>query len=173
MKCEKCNFMNPEGAIFCCNCGNKMEEMNCCKNPECDNYNKFVIPKESLFCPNCGQRIDINTDAPFHVRHPEYDLVPISGFRYRDDVSFIFNKPEYIEDCYRHEGLNYFLIAKNEKLGVLRYEYHKHWYGDDNFTNRIIPCIYDKIERSENEDFFVCYRGDKKVYIDNKGKLLK
>lgn len=173
MKCSKCGFENPEGAKFCSNCGAKMEEMKCCLNPQCENYRRYILPQEALFCPECNSKIENFMDAPFHVRHPEYNLVPFNEFDYKDDVSFFFKKPEYIEDGYRSEGINYFYIARQEKLGILRYEYHKHWYGDYHITDRIIPCEYDKIERSEREDYFICYKGEEKTYIDNKGKVIK
>jgi len=174
MKCNNCGFDNHEGAKFCSNCGNKMEEMNCCTNPECENYNLHVIPMESSFCPKCGNKIKVTADAPFHIKYPEYGLVPLADFRYHDHVKFVFNKPEFIQDKYLSEGVNFFIIARQKKLGVLRYEYHKKKIKvfDVHDIKRIIPCEYNKIEISDNNDYFICYKGDNKVFIDNEGKFL-
>lgn len=171
MKCKTCGFENIETAKFCCQCGEKLEEMKCCTNPDCENFNRYMIPVEASFCPVCGKKIEIKLDAPFHERYPEYDLIPYAEFRYKDNISFFFNKPEYIEDASRHEGKNYFFIAREEKFGVLRYEYHEHWYGDEHFTHRIIPCEYDKIERMD--DYFICYKNREKFFIDYDGKIIK
>ncbi len=46
MKCPKCQFENPEGLIFCGNCGVKLEGI-CLK---CN----FVNPSEFKFCGKCG-----------------------------------------------------------------------------------------------------------------------
>ena len=176
MKCKKCGFENAEGARYCSGCGEKMEEMKCCTNPDCDNYNRFLIPIESSFCPKCGSKIEIVVDGPFHIRYPEYDFVPIDEWRYRGDVSFFLKKkPDYIQDNIRSDGANFHIVARKEKLGVLRYTYHKKriraW--DDHEISWIIPCLYDKIEVSENEDYFICYSGNKKEYFDTHGSQLK
>ena len=123
------------------------------------------------FCPVCGEKIETKQDAPFHKRYPEYNLIPYAEYRYKDKISFIFNQPEFIENTDRHEGLNYYFIARKEKFGVLRYIYHEHWYGDDHFTHRIIPCEYDKIERMN--DYFICYKNGEKSFIDYDGNLIK
>jgi class 3 adenylate cyclase/tetratricopeptide (TPR) repeat protein len=50
MKCQKCQFENPEGAKFCNECGSKLE-MTC---PKCGKMN----PPESKFCNECGQKLE-------------------------------------------------------------------------------------------------------------------
>ena len=171
MKCKDCGYENVENARFCCHCGKELEEMRCCTNPECENFNRHIIPMAALFCPVCGKKIETILDAPFHERHPEYNLIPYAEFKYKDNITFLFKKPEYIEDGYRGTGKNYFFIARKEKLGVLRYEYNKHWYGDDHFTKRIIPCEYDKIEMQN--DYFICYKDGNKYFIDYDGRIIK
>lgn len=176
MKCKSCDFENVEGALYCSNCGNKMEEMKCCSNPECEYYYRYLISNEALFCPKCGKKIEMVVDAPFHIKHSEYDLVPIEEWRYREDVIFFLKKkPDYIQDNIRSEGDNYHIVAREEKFGVLCYTYHKKLISvfDDHDISWIIPCKYDKIEFSENEDYFICYLDGKKEFFDIRGKQLK
>ncbi|MHA1940774.1 MAG: double zinc ribbon domain-containing protein, partial [Candidatus Hodarchaeales archaeon] len=46
MKCSKCQFENPEGIKFCCECGAKLERV--C--PSCNSSN----PSKFKFCGGCG-----------------------------------------------------------------------------------------------------------------------
>ena len=55
MKCPECQFENPEEAIFCNDCGNKLE-FAC---PECGKVN----PLGSKFCNECGQRLEEVVEA--------------------------------------------------------------------------------------------------------------
>jgi len=50
MKCPKCQFVNPEGARFCNDCGSKLE-ITC---PKCGKVN----PSGSKFCNECGQKLE-------------------------------------------------------------------------------------------------------------------
>lgn len=175
MKCSN-GHNNPDGAKFCCTCGEKLPEMNSCSNPDCENFGKGSIPLDAEFCPDCGTPINkrdiIDPNAPYPERHPEYDLIPLCEFRYREKLSFVFNKkPHFIEDKYRHEGVNFYFIARDEKLGILRYEWHEHWYGDEHHNTNIIPMEFDKIE--DEEPYFICYKGNAKSYYDREGKKVK
>ncbi|MFH1351257.1 MAG: zinc ribbon domain-containing protein, partial [Pseudomonadota bacterium] len=49
MKCPTCQHENPEDAIFCNSCGNKLE-ITC---PECGKSN----PPGSRFCNGCGRNL--------------------------------------------------------------------------------------------------------------------
>lgn len=49
MKCPKCNFVNPEGMLFCGKCGTKVEQI-CSK---CNSSN----PPDFSFCGKCGQAL--------------------------------------------------------------------------------------------------------------------
>jgi class 3 adenylate cyclase len=56
MKCTSCQFENPEDAIFCNECGKKLE-FAC---PECGKAN----PPGSKFCNRCGNQLKIHTEQP-------------------------------------------------------------------------------------------------------------
>lgn len=51
MKCPKCEFENAEDAVFCINCGLRLDGNVTC--PKC----RESIPAESLYCPKCGNKI--------------------------------------------------------------------------------------------------------------------
>ena len=54
MKCPKCQFDNPEDAIFCNGCGKKLE-LEC---PEC----RKVNPPGSSFCNKCGHDLRLPSE---------------------------------------------------------------------------------------------------------------
>ena len=144
--CSNCESINPDSANYCRSCG-------------------MVLQKSH---PTTFSFIKNNTNLPYLLRHPELHLKPISEFQ---DLFFWFNKPDYVEDPNESEMPCYLYIVKDSKVGILYWFHEKHWYGDKNDYHRIIPCIYDRIEKKPN--VFVCYKGDEKVYIDLKGKKLK
>lgn len=175
MRCKN-NHDNPDGAKFCCVCGDKLPEQKSCSNPECINYNKSNIPLDADFCPDCGsplQPVEVfDPNAPFPQRHPEYNLIPLCEFTYEEKLTFFFSrKPHFIEDKGRSEGKNYYFIARDDKLGILCYEWHEHWYGDDHNNTNIIPMEFDKIE--DDDPYFICYKDGIKHYYDRKGKKVK
>ena len=175
MKCSN-GHSNPDTAKFCSTCGERLSEMKSCLNPECENFGKFNIPLDAEFCPDCGYNlseiIEADSDAPFPERHPEYGLIPYCDFRYKEKFSFIFNKkPQFIEDKPRCEGKNYYFIVRGDKLGILRYEWHEHWYGDDHSNTNIIPMEYDKIE--DEPPYFICFKGNTKYYFNRDGKRVQ
>ena len=150
-----------------------------CNNPACRTDN----PIEAKFCRKCGSPISdnievviceaenpsIETDCrPFHLRFPEYNLVPYS----EHSAKFFFNKPDYIEREYLSHGHDQFLwIVKDGKFGITTYRYEDHWYGDEIYTNRIIKCEYDRIEKADG--CFVCHKDAQVTYIDLRGNILK
>lgn len=145
-------------------------DMKCCQNKSCDYYNKYILPPDSLFCSKCGCRLELPFDVPFHKRHPEYHLVPFCDRPYKGIV-FLFKEPEFIENKQRHEGDNFFYIARYEKIGVVKYTFKNGIFVDTEKVERIIPCEYDSIER--DDDYFVCYKGTDKVFINFEGKIIK
>ena len=54
MKCPSCKFENPEDAIFCNQCGKKLE-IGC---PKCGKIN----PLHSQFCNKCGHTLDVPSE---------------------------------------------------------------------------------------------------------------
>lgn len=181
MKCPYCNQEHADSARFCEITGEPL--LKACVNKSCSDFGKHILPMEAKFCPKCGEAIfdgsegvdeDNTSDVPFHIRHPEYDLVPYSEFKFKDKmpIFYTFKKPEYIEDIYRlDEGDNYLYIARKGKLGVLRYRFRKHWYGDDHLPHVIIPCEYEKIE--DNGDYYKCFKDGKIIMFDRSGKKIK
>lgn len=150
-----------------------------CQNKQCAATN----PLEANFCRKCGFPISDNAEVivceventsiemdtrPFHLKHPELHLKPISEF---EKLFFWFNKPEYVEDPSEAEDSEYLFIARDGKLGILYWTIEKHWYGKEDVYNRIIPCEYDRIEKADG--YFACYKGTEVAYIDLKGNILK
>lgn len=144
---------------------------------KCPNINcQSVNPDNAKFCRKCGTQLVKdekvflieNDNRPFHLKHPELHLRPISEF---EKLFFLFNKPEYVEDPSEAEDSEYLYIARNGKLGILYWTVEKHWYGKEDVYNRIIPCEYDRIEKEEG--YFACFKGPEVTYIDLKGKILK
>lgn len=158
-----------------------MPKVKCkkCQNKQCGVTN----PLEAKFCRKCGSPISDNAEIlvcevensnvemdsrPFHLKHPELHLKPISEFQ---ELSFLIKSPEYVEDPLEAEDSEYLYIARKGKLGVLYWTVEKHWYGKDNVYDRIIPCEYDRIDKADGH--FVCYKGSQVTYIDLKGNILK
>lgn len=51
MECKYCGTPNPEGAVFCMECGKRLDGMQVC--PSCGK----LVADEGKFCPFCGQRL--------------------------------------------------------------------------------------------------------------------
>lgn len=52
MNCNNCGTENPEGAVYCKECGKRLDGMVAC--PKCGNLN----PDDAVYCVSCGKRID-------------------------------------------------------------------------------------------------------------------
>ena len=64
MQCPECQFDNREGAMFCIECGTKLE-INCSK---CSHLN----PPASKFCEACGSKLNLIPDqAPKELSFDE------------------------------------------------------------------------------------------------------
>jgi len=70
MKCPKCQFENPDGSIFCRECGSKLESI--C--PSCQSTN----PPDYQFCGECGYNLQ-STIKDKQEEHPKEKLTPISS----------------------------------------------------------------------------------------------
>ncbi|UCC17365.1 MAG: zinc-ribbon domain-containing protein, partial [Dehalococcoidales bacterium] len=53
MKCPHCQAENPEEAVFCIKCGQKIVEDITLKCPECGTE----LPEGAVFCYKCGQSL--------------------------------------------------------------------------------------------------------------------
>ena len=153
--CRKCQYVNVEEAVFCKKCGTKLEESMAIVS-KYDDKHSFVVKSSEL------------GNIPFHMKHPELHLRPISEF---ENLTFWRNKPEYVENPSESEDPEYLYIAKDGKLGILYWHFEKHWYGNTNDYHRIIQCEYDKIEKKE--DMFICHRGGERIFVDKKGNILR
>lgn len=161
-QCPKCYADNPLDAKFCRKCG-------------CD----F----------NGGSSADDSSDVrPFHIRHPELNLLPASDSEY-EKLFFWFNKPEYIENPYKADDSDYLYIVRRGKIGILYWITEKHWYGKQEIYRRIIPRKYDRIEKADG--YFICHtckytytkkadghiirhnKGTEIEYRDMKGNILR
>lgn len=178
MKCPFCNQEHADNPKFCPNTGEKLEIMKACLNEECPQYNKYILPADAVFCPVCGTAIPSHEDKskPFHLRHPEYNLIPYCEYATKYDNNqvgitwFRKNLPEFIEDKPITSGMNFFWIAKQNKLGVLKCVHTPHWYGDDYVQSKIIPCQYDKIE--DKGDYYVCHDGNNCTMFNRDGDVI-
>lgn len=183
MKCIKCGYENAEGARFCSSCGEKIDNLICCSNSECDNYNQYIIPIGAFFCPKCGRKIEL-TGIPFHKRHLEMNLLSASEYisKYNcylpiaKDIFIHEYYPEYIEDprissSDDDDHKDVYMVWK-EKIGIARFGYKNYFWGKMKpYCQTVIFCKYDSIEK--NQDGFVCHRDDKIYYFDLQGVELK
>ena len=115
---------------------------------------------------------NVANDLPFHLRHPEFHLKPLSFFR-DQGLSFFFNSPDYVEIPEQSVHPDYLYIVKDEKFGILYWHYEKHFLYTENKHERIIPCEYEKIEKRIEEGMFICYKEEKRFFYDLSGVLLK
>ena len=161
-QCPKCYADNPLDAKFCRKCG-------------CDFHGRSSAD-------------DSNDVRPFHIRHPELNLLPASDSEF-EKLFFWFNKPEYIENPYKADDSDYLYIVRRGKIGILYWITEKHWYGKQDIYRRIIPCKYDRIEKADG--YFICHtckytytkkadghiirhnKGTEIEYRDMKGNLLR
>ena len=147
-QCPKCYADNPLDAKFCCKCG-------------CDFHGR-------------SSDDDSSDVRPFHIRHPELNLLPASDSEF-EKLFFWFNKPEYIENPYKADDRDYLYIVRRGKIGILYWITEKHWYGKQDIYRRIIPCKYDRIEKADG--YFICYtckytytkKADEHIIRHNKG----
>jgi len=63
MKCQNCQFENPEGMKFCGRCGMEIERF--C--PSCN----FVNPPQFAFCGNCGH--DLTIPSPLALKELSFE----------------------------------------------------------------------------------------------------
>lgn len=156
---RKCNADNPAYAKFCRKCGiNLYVETNSTHKNVGNNSSKvYKITTSST----------IVYSKPFHILHPELHLRPISEYQ---KLSFWFNKPDHEEDPTESEDEKFLYIVKDGKIGILYWNYQKHWYGDKNEHERIIPCEYDRMIK--HEGMFECHKGGDIVYINKSGTIL-
>lgn len=124
-------------------------------------------PDNAQFCRKCGYKFEEGS-LPFYLAHPELHLRPISEF---EDLVFVFNKPEYVEDPSKAIDSEYLYIAKGGKLGILYWRVEHKWWGTNNDFRKIIPCKYDSIDKEEG--YFVCHSGAEIVYFDLQGNILR
>lgn len=114
----------------------------------------------------------IVNDLPFHLRHPELNLKPLSFFRDKG-LFFFLNSPDYVEIPEKSSHPEYLYIVKDELFGILYWNYKKHFFYTENKHERIIPCEYDKIEKKINDGMFICYKDGKRTFYDLNGVILK
>ena len=55
-ECSQCKTKNPEKAVFCVNCGSKLEKNLIIKCPSCGTENTVV----AKFCVGCGEKLNQN-----------------------------------------------------------------------------------------------------------------
>lgn len=172
MQCPKCNNEVANDSNFCSKCGYKFE-LKSCQNKSCFAYNEKILPAEAKFCSVCGETIPDNENVPFHIRYPQYNLVPFCEFDNKDRIYLGWFKkdPEYIEDIYVRVGINYLWMVRNEKIGVCYLLCEDHWYGKTYDSGIVIPYEYDKIEDKGN--YYICYKGEEKRMFSRDGKELK
>lgn len=58
MICKKCNTENPDNAVFCFACGQRLDGKHTC--PKCGN----LIPEDFVFCPQCGTKVKTEPTLP-------------------------------------------------------------------------------------------------------------
>lgn len=132
--------------------------------------------------PNGAKSRNEEDKRPFHLRHPEFNLKPISEFDTSIFLGFWFRYPDYVEEQpYKDAESLYLYCVRNEKFGMIHvYEekrVEEQWFGLVKkekkycWAKRIIPCKYDRIDKYD--EYFMCYKGAEVVYRDLKGHVLK
>ena len=57
MKCPHCNQEHPADTKFCPQTGKQIQQLLCCPNSKCKNFEKYNLPLDTHFCPDCGTPI--------------------------------------------------------------------------------------------------------------------
>jgi predicted amidophosphoribosyltransferase len=84
--CPQCKTKNPRKAIFCVNCGNKLDKNLTIKCPSCGSENT----KNAKFCIGCGKKLDQTQETePLKVK-PKLQPIENKG----NDVNFSEPKKE-------------------------------------------------------------------------------
>lgn len=69
MKCTHCNGEHPDGFKFCPVTGKEIvQSKKACTNPECIDFEKYILPFEAKYCPKCGQEVYIQ-NAVYKVKN--------------------------------------------------------------------------------------------------------
>ena len=73
MICGKCGKENPDGAVYCMFCGERLDGKKLCPNCGSDVQESFVS------CPNCGQKLTASCGKCGTPLRPEWKLCPQCG----------------------------------------------------------------------------------------------
>ena len=73
MECKKCSAVNPEEAVFCRNCGKRLDGKVSC--PACDAMND----EDSNFCIHCGTKLSNKSICPSCNTVYEGNFCPACG----------------------------------------------------------------------------------------------
>lgn len=93
MKCPYCGQEHSDNARFCENTGKPLGLA--CSNPDCPEYDKYVLPPEAKFCPRCGKPLAATSEqtnaVSSHVEDEEEGKV-IDFLKLTDkELSYILN----------------------------------------------------------------------------------
>ena len=114
MKCSNCNSDNRSDAIFCHNCGIKLENIA---------MRDYVINTDII--------ISNYSSVDIFLRDGKYGLYSVredTSFRaHEDKIKKIILQPEYdkITPFYIHGG--FFVVEKNNRKGLFGHDYNKTW----------------------------------------------
>lgn len=93
MKCPYCGQEHSDNARFCENTGKPLGLA--CSNPDCPEYDKYVLPPEAKFCPRCGKPLafgSVQPPADHSCEDEEQDDSPIDFLKLTDkELSYILN----------------------------------------------------------------------------------